>query len=72
MTKGFGLFLVEEQSERPYGRVDIENGESIYRWYLVGFMVNDGRFKDWSVNLSYLEFWAIHRSDYFTSKKALF
>ena len=71
LTKGFGVFLVEEKETRPYGQVDIIEHESIYDWTLVGFMVNDGRFTKWSVDLTYLEFWEIHGSDYFTFNKAL-
>lgn len=72
VTKGFGLFLVEEKDDCPHGQVDIVEGESIYRWYLVGFMVNDGRFTKWSADLSYLEFWDIRGSDYFSFNQALF
>ena len=72
VTKNFGEFLREEKVDRPYGQVDVIEGETIYEWTLVGFMVNDGRFKEWSVDLSYLEFWAIRGSEYFTFNKALY
>jgi hypothetical protein len=36
VSKGFGLFLVEEKDDNPRGQVDLE-GKSIYKWYLVGF-----------------------------------
>jgi len=72
VSKGFGLFLVEERDDGPRGQVDIE-GESIYRWYLVGFWADINKELDsWSVDLSYNGFWRIRGSDYFTFNKFLF
>jgi len=36
VLRDFGVFLVEEKDDFPYGQVDLE-GNSIYKWYLVGF-----------------------------------
>jgi hypothetical protein len=56
VSKDFGLFLVEEKDDSPRGQVDLE-GESIYRWYLVGFWADlEGRYGSWSFELSYREF----------------
>lgn len=72
VSKDFGLFLVEIKEDRPNGQVDLE-GESIYKWYLVGFWADlRGKYDSWSVELSYNEFWQIRSSDYFTFNKALF
>jgi len=72
VSKDFGLFLIEVKEDRPYGQVDLE-GESIYKWYLVGFWADiGGQFDKWSVKLSYAEFWKIRSSDYFTFNKVLF
>ncbi|MCK4583072.1 hypothetical protein KAU18_07135 [Candidatus Bathyarchaeota archaeon] len=72
VSKSFGLFLVEVKEDRPYSQVDLE-GESIYKWYLVGFWADiDGKNGSWSVELSYREFWEIRSSNYFTFNKALF
>jgi len=72
VSKGFRLFLVEEKDDHPRGQVDLE-GNSIYKWYLVGFWADvNGKYGSWSVELSYNEFWKISSSDYFTFNKALF
>ncbi len=72
VSRDFGLFLVEVKNDRPYGQVDLE-GESIYRWYLVGFWADLNRkYDSWSVELSYNDFWIIRSSVYFTFNKALF
>jgi len=72
VSKNFGLFLVEVKDDCPYGQVDLE-GESIYRWYLVGFWADqNGQYDSWSVELSYSDFWKIRSSDFFTFNKALF
>ena len=71
VTKDFGLFFVEVKDERPYGQVDLE-GESIYKWYLVGFWADlNGKYDSWSVKLSYKDFWIIRSSSEFTFNKAL-
>ena len=71
VTKDFGLFFVEVKDERPYGQVDLE-GESIYKWYLVGFWSDlNGKYDSWSVKLSYKDFWIIRSSSEFTFNKAL-
>ena len=60
------------KNDRLHGQVDLE-GNSIYRWYLVGFWADiDGKYGAWSVELSYSDFWKIRSSDYFTYNKALF
>lgn len=72
VSRDFGLFLVEVKEDRPHGQVDLE-GESIYKWYLVGFWADlNGKYDSWSVELSYDEFWRIRSSDYFTFNKSLF
>ena len=72
VSKDFGLFLVEVKDDHPYGQVDLE-GESIYKWYLVGFLADlNGEYNSWSVKLSYLDFWRIRSSEFFTFNKALF
>ena len=72
VSKDFGMFLVEERNERPYGQVNLD-GETIYRWYLVGFWADiNGNYELWSVKLKYSEFWKIRSSDQFTFNKALF
>lgn len=72
VTKNFGLFFVVERGESPYGQVDLE-GETIYRWYLVGFWADVyGNYETWSVELKYSEFWRIRSSDQFTFNKSLF
>ena len=71
VSKDFGLFLFEEIDDSPHGQVDLE-GETIYKWYLVGFWADlSGVYSDWSVELSYREFWKIRSSDEFTFNKAL-
>jgi len=68
VSKDFGLFLVEEKDDSPHGQVDLE-GESIYKWYLVGFWVDlNGKYDSWSVELSYKVFWDIRSSNEFTIK----
>ena len=53
VSKGFGLFLVEKEEDGPRGQVDLE-GNSIYKWYLVGFWADvKGEFVYWNINLSY-------------------
>lgn len=69
VSKGFGVFLVEEKDERPHGQVDLE-GNTIYRWVLVGFWA--GNLGCWSKGLSYNEFWRIRASEFFTFNKSLF
>jgi len=60
------------KNDRPHGQVDLE-GNSIYRWYLVGFWADIvGKYGSWSVKLSYNEFWRIRSSEYFTFNKAFF
>lgn len=72
VSKDFGLFLVEGKDDSPRGQVDLE-GESIYRWYLVGFWADVyGEFDSWSVILSYSDFWRIRSSNEFIFNKALF
>ena len=72
VSKDFGLYLVEEKDDSPHGQVDLE-GNSIYKWYLVGFWADiDRKFGSWSVELSYREFWEINSSKEFTLNKALF
>lgn len=67
----FGRWLGEKDN-RPHGQVDLE-GESIYKWYLVGFWSDlNGKYNTWSVGLSYREFWEICSSESFTFNKALF
>jgi len=71
VSKGFGLFLVEEKDESPHGQVDLE-GNSIYRWYLIGFWADlNGKYNLWSMELSYSEFWRIRSSNEFTFNNAL-
>jgi len=71
VSKDFGLFLVEEKVDVPNDQVDL-NGESIFKWYLVGFWADlNGEFGSWSVDLSYNGFWRIRSSCEFTSNKAL-
>jgi len=72
VSKGFGLYLVEEKDDNPRGQVDLE-GKSIYKWYLVGFWADlDGKYDSWSVKLTFKEFWSIRSSEYFTFNKNLF
>lgn len=71
VSKDFGIFLFEEKSDSPTGQVDLE-GETIYKWYLVGLWADlGGVYSDWSVELSYLDFWKIRSSNEFTFNKAL-
>lgn len=71
VSKDFGVFLIEEKEESPYGQVDLD-GESIFCWYLVGFWVDiNGDFDSWSVDLSYNGFWRIRSSKEFTFNVAL-
>ena len=71
VSRDFGLFLVEVKDDRPYGQVDLK-GESIYKWYLVGFWADlNGKYDSWSVKLSYNEFWSIRSSSEFSFNKAL-
>ncbi|MHA1971943.1 MAG: hypothetical protein ACTSW1_03050 [Candidatus Hodarchaeales archaeon] len=66
VSKDFGMYLVEEEDDGPRGQVDLE-GNSIYKWYLVGFWADiERKYSSWSVELSYNEFWRIHSSEYFT------
>ena len=72
VSKGFGLYLVEEKDDNPRGQVDLE-GKSIYKWYLVGFWADVYRkIGSWSVELSYREFWEIRSSHIFNFNEALF
>ena len=71
VSRDFGMFLVEVKDDRPYGQVDLE-GESIYKWHLVGFWSDlNKQYNSWSVKLSYNEFWSIRSSSEFTFNKAL-
>jgi hypothetical protein len=48
VSKGFGMYLVEEDDDSPRGQVDLE-GKSIYNWYLVGFWADlQGEISSWS------------------------
>ena len=70
-SKEGNCYLVEIKDGRPYGQVDLE-GESIYKWYLVGFWSDlNGKYDSWSVKLSYKDFWIIRSSSEFTFNKAL-
>ena len=72
VSKEFGAYLIEEKDDDPRGQVDLE-GNSIYKWYLVGFWADiDGEYGSWNVELSYNEFWKIRSSELFTFNKALF
>lgn len=72
VSKDFGLFLVEERSDSPIGQVDLE-GNSIYKWYLVGFWADvNGEFNYWRVDLSYNGFWRIRSSEEFTLNEKLY
>jgi len=72
VSKEFGVYLVEEKDDSPRGQVDLE-GNSIYKWYLVGFWADiEGKYGSWSVELSYREFWEIHSSKEFTFNKNVF
>lgn len=75
VSKDFGSDLDEEEKEEekkedsPRGQVDLE-GKSIYKWYLVGFWADIcGKYKSWSVELLYREFWEIYSSEFFTFNK---
>lgn len=66
VSKDFGVFLIEEKDDTPYGQVDLE-GKSIYQWYLVGFWADiKGELDSWSLDLSYNGFWRIRSSNEFT------
>jgi len=71
VSRDFGMFLVKNKDDRPYGQVDLE-GKTIYKWYLVGFWTDLNReYDSWSVKLSYREFWKICSSEFFSFNKAL-
>ena len=71
VSKDFGLSLIEEKDNRPHGQVDLE-GESIYKWCLVGFWADlESEFDSWNVDLSYNGFWRIRASKEFTLNNSL-
>jgi hypothetical protein len=58
VSKDFGEFICKVKDEEPHGQIDLE-GNTIYRWALVGFWANvGGKYDSWSVELSYNGFLA--------------
>lgn len=69
VSRGLAQFLIVAEEKKTIGQVDLE-GNTIYRWYLVGFWI--GKLDKWSKDLTWDEFWEIRSSKYFTFNKTLF